>query len=199
MEYKNNFKNIFDEYKKYYECIFDVFYPSKNSTGFTERNLSVNFSKAYEKLNPKAITWFEFQFGEKNNLHYDALIINRETKELFLIESKRFSNLDKKVNEVQNDIIRIKEAITIYNSDFESRIPQFNDYTIYGIILTDVWTESKGKIAIKESFENEVFTEKYFSHKLPEIAYFTQSFNKPNPYIQTLKNYYLTSFVWKVR
>ena len=98
MECKNKFKNIFDEYKNYYECVFDVFYPSKNSTGFTERNLSVNFSKAYEKLNPKAITWFEFQFGEKNNLHYDALIINRETKELFLIESKRFSKLNKKIN-----------------------------------------------------------------------------------------------------
>ena len=86
---------VFELYKENYEKIFDVFYPAKNSTGFTERNLSVNFCKAYETVFPESISWFEFQFGENNNLHYDALIINPKLKVILLIESKRFSNPSK--------------------------------------------------------------------------------------------------------
>lgn len=91
------FLDVFEKYRYNYQRIFSVLYPSKNSTGFTERNLSANFANAYEQISPSAITWFEFQFGEKNNLHYDAVIIDPENKKLLLIESKRFSNLRKKI------------------------------------------------------------------------------------------------------
>nr|MCR5719802.1 hypothetical protein [Lachnospiraceae bacterium] len=57
---------IMEEYKQIYEKIFKTMYPAKNSTGFPERNLSANYSKAYETVNTNAITWFEFQFGPKN-------------------------------------------------------------------------------------------------------------------------------------
>lgn len=72
------FLDVFENYRYNYQRIFSILYPSKNSTGFTERNLSVNFANAYERINPSAITWFEFQFGENNNLHYDAVIIDPE-------------------------------------------------------------------------------------------------------------------------
>ena len=55
------FLDVFENYRYNYQRIFSILYPSKNSTGFTERNLSVNFANAYEQINPSAITWFEFQ------------------------------------------------------------------------------------------------------------------------------------------
>ena len=70
------FKTVFSEFRQNYIDILNVLYPSKNSTGFTERNLSVNFAKAYEQIVPTAHTWYEFQFGTKNNLHFDAIIVD---------------------------------------------------------------------------------------------------------------------------
>ena len=58
-------KELFDAYVAQYNNVLSrMGYPAKNSTGFTERNLSVNFSKVYEKKNPEAVSWFEFQSGE---------------------------------------------------------------------------------------------------------------------------------------
>ena len=76
------FFDVFENYRNNYQRILSLLYPSKNSTGFTERNLSVNFANAYERVNSSAITWFEFQFGENNNLHYDAVIIDPKNKRL---------------------------------------------------------------------------------------------------------------------
>ena len=42
-ELKRKFEDVFRLYQLNYERIFDVLYPAKNNTGFTERNLSVNF------------------------------------------------------------------------------------------------------------------------------------------------------------
>lgn len=36
------FLDVFENYRYNYQRIFSILYPSKNSTGFTERNLSVN-------------------------------------------------------------------------------------------------------------------------------------------------------------
>jgi len=44
------FLDVFENYRYNYQRIFSILYPSKNSTGFTERNLSVNFANAYEIL-----------------------------------------------------------------------------------------------------------------------------------------------------
>ena len=98
------FFDVFENYRNNYQRILSLLYPSKNSTGFTERNLSVNFANAYERVNSSAITWFEFQFGENNNLHYDAVIIDPKNKRLLLIESKRFSNPHQKIASVGADI-----------------------------------------------------------------------------------------------
>ena len=40
---------VFENYKSIYQRILSSFYPSLGKTGFQERNLTVNFSKAYEK------------------------------------------------------------------------------------------------------------------------------------------------------
>jgi len=148
---------ILQQYKKNYSRIFEGIYPSKGSTGFTERNLSVNFAKAYEQLYPQAFTWYEFQFGQNNNLHYDAIMINPEDREIVVIESKRFSNPFKKVREVGEDIKRIRAFSTDYFGEFVDRIPNLKDYTVIGVILADVWAKGKNKIAIRESFKNSSF------------------------------------------
>ena len=106
------FLDVFENYRYNYQRIFSILYPSKNSTGFTERNLSVNFANAYERINPSAITWFEFQFGENNNLHYDAVIIDPENKRLLLIESKRFSNPHTKIESIAMILIEFKMSKT---------------------------------------------------------------------------------------
>lgn len=49
----DNINDVFGEYQGIYKKILGSFYPAKNSTGFQERNLSVNLSKAYEKVAEK--------------------------------------------------------------------------------------------------------------------------------------------------
>ena len=146
-------KEIFEEYQRKYAKVFECLYPAKNSTGFPERNLSVNFSKAVEEVFPSACTWFELQFGPKNNYHFDAIIIIPEVKTILIVESKRFSNPIRKTEEIKNDMDRINKVKKEYFCEFNERIPGFSDYTVCGVILADVWTETKRKVRIKESFE----------------------------------------------
>lgn len=203
-------ERILQQYKKNYSRIFESIYPSKHSTGFTERNLSVNFAKAYESIYPNAITWYEFPFGEKNNLHYDAIIINPQKRELFIIESKRFDKLPKKINEVYDDINRINAFCTSYFTEFAERIPSLAEYTIRGTILADVWTETKSKIKINESFQNSSFIENYFPDLYMTQAswffngrYFNLDFSsiehspvKDNEYIRG--TYHLLGMIWDI-
>lgn len=196
---------LLKKYKENYEKIFDVFYPAKNSTGFTERNLSVNFAKAYEKINPNAITWYEFQFGEKSNLHYDAVIINPEKMELILIESKRFTNPSRKIKEIECDIARINQSISEYCTDFSSRIDNFEKYMVIGVVLCDVWTETKSKTDIRDSFQNSEFLNNY----LPDLCaqedksfenteYFCLDFGSLKRYESLSKNYHLLGMIWEL-
>ena len=154
-------EKVLKQYKENYCHIFENIYPSKGSTGFTERNLSVNFAKAYESIHKDAITWYEFQFGKKNNLHYDAIIINPAQKEIVIVESKRFSNTEKKVKEVGEDVNRICEFQTTYFHEFTDRIPVLEEYSVVGVILADVWTEGAEKLRLKQSFENKTFLYDY--------------------------------------
>ena len=203
-------ERILKQYKKNYSRIFESIYPSKNSTGFTERNLSVNFAKAYEQMYPQAFTWYEFQFGQNNNLHYDAIIINPQKKELIIIESKRFDKLPKKVNEVYEDINRINSFRTSYFAEFAERIPSLANYAIKGVILADVWTETESKTKINESFQNRTFIENYFPDLYKIQAswffngyYFNLDFStiksspvRDNRYIRD--TYHLLGIVWDV-
>lgn len=205
-QFPGEIQEILSIYKGNFVRIFNSLYPAKNSTGFTERNLSVNFAKAYESRNPDAITWYEFQFGEKNNLHYDAIIINPARKELLLIESKRFSNLFKKVHEVKDDIDRINQSVCAYIPDFSSRIDDFSDYTVYGVILADVWTETKNKTKVRDAFADGTFLETYLpdlylerSSCFADGKYFVTSFSEITKYESIKNNYHLLTMIWLVR
>ena len=201
-------ERILQQYKKNYFRIFESIYPSKGSTGFTERNLSVNFAKAYEQIYPQAFTWYEFPFGK--NLHYDAIIVNPQKRELVIIESKRFDKLPKKINEVYGDINRINAFYTSYYTEFAERIPNLADCAIRGAILADVWTERDSKIKISESFQNSTFIENYFPDLYKTQAswfvngsYFNLDFSsiqpspvRDNKYIR--HTYYLLGMIWDV-
>ena len=198
------FKTVFSEFRQNYIDILNVLYPSKNSTGFTERNLSVNFAKAYEQIVPTAHTWYEFQFGTKNNLHFDAIIVDAARMELLIIESKRFSNPTKKMQEVKDDIIRINKASTVYRSEFETRINGFEHYSIYGVVLADVWTENRNKIQIKNEFQNasilDAFSEESIisQEQLKSCLCFVESFENRTPYEWVNTDYFLLGLLWKV-
>ena len=201
------FLDVFENYRYNYQRIFSLLYPSKNSTGFTERNLSVNFANAYERINPSAITWFEFQFGENNNLHYDAVIIDPENKRLLLIESKRFSNPHTKIASIANDIDRIQNVKINYLHDFMSRIPDILNYQIFGVILADVWTETRKKKQIYDSFVAGTFITDFLEDNLikyPSLhnaTYYVGDFdNLPcdAPKRDVLQTYHLVSFAWEI-
>ncbi len=151
-------ENVFKKYQSIYEDILTKIYPSKGSTGFTERNLSVNFSKAYEKLANKnelcAYTWFEFQFGDNNNNHLDAFIINDKTQEIFIIESKRYKSKRKRES-IFSDIQRMPLFISDIKGRIDFNIDNINrsDYKYYGIILADVWTETPSKRKICNTYQ----------------------------------------------
>ena len=204
---------VLQRYKENYCRIFEKIYPSHGGTGFTERNLSVNFAKAYESVYPDAITWYEFQFGKRNSQHYDAIIVDPENKKLIVIESKRFTNTEKKIESVGNDIERIREfEEATYLYEFNKRIPDLQDYSVVGVILADVWTEGSEKPKIKQSFENETFLQDYRENLslgehpdswFLEGQYFCKGFsdiNTPNlergNTIPT--NYYLVGMIWNV-
>ena len=202
-----NLSDVFGNYRYNYHRIFSLLYPSKNSTGFTERNLSVNFAHAYEQVNSSAITWFEFQFGEHNNLHYYAIIIDPENKRLLLIESKRFSKPSKKISGIATDIDRIQRAKSSYLHDFKLRIPDILNYQILGVILADVWTETRTKKQIYDSFVAGTFIPNFLSDllikypSLHNINYYIGDFdNLPYdaPKRDVLQTYHLVSFTWEL-
>ena len=199
--------DVFDSYERIYRKILDNIYPAKNSTGFPERNLSVNFSKAYESValhnNQEAFTWFELQFGESNNLHVDAVVINNTTKEMFVIEAKRYSNPTPKMREIGEDIDRVFLLIDELKRENDSktvriRIDEFEH--IYGVILADVWSETPLKTDILQTYKDNSFLEKYkdeirHTNDVKGVEYYIQSFSD----IDYVKKYNLVSFVWKLR
>ena len=174
------FENICAEYKRNYAIIFKHIYPAKNATGFTERNLSVNFSKAYEtaiaESNQTCITWYEFQFGNTNNRHYDAIIINLTAKEILVIEAKRFNDLPRKLYSVVNDICRINSFYAEISNENSCRIANINSYKIYGVVLADIWIGNTSNAAHKLIIRNQ---------------YANNTFIKENKYIKNYINKYV--------
>ena len=205
---------VFDIYGDIYRTILKKFYPALGNTGFPERNLSVNFVKAYEsytkKSNQDVYSWFEFQFGEEKNKHVDAVIMNETSREIFVIESKRYSNPNGKMFEVGEDIERVfefsKQIVEENKPGGSKRIDISKFDRVYGVILADVWTETDKKIEIKKSYEigtkdansKDAFLNRFsdnilYSNDLKELKYNIQSNIN-----SSLENYNLVSFVWEV-
>ena len=189
---KNELEQVFERYQMIYQKILvsNNFYPSIGSTGFQERNLTVNFSKAYEQVyaNDNVISWFELQFGENNNNHFDCLIINIDRKEIFFIESKRFSSVETKTSSIKEDIKRIEDFVNIDGLD--NRFKDFSEFTINGVILADVWHETPSKIEVYEKFKT-----KTFFKGTKDGIYDVKTISN----IADCRPYSLLSFVWKIK
>ncbi len=197
---KSSLIDVFAEYHKRYEDILKHIYPAKNSTGFPERNLSVNFSKAYEKIacvnGQEAFSWFEFQFGIRNNLHVDAVIINNSASELLIVESKRYSNPSTKIPEVGRDIDRIYDLIDELKKEKDKRINISEIKSIYGVILADVWKENSVKKDIFKEYEDGCFLLRHKEEMSNIHAVVGENYEAYS--VKSCTNYNLVSFCWKV-
>ena len=190
-------KEVFNNFVEIYKhmLLTNQFYPSVGSTGFQERNLSVNFSKAYDKTYDKdnIISWFELQFGKDNNKHFDCLIINVSKKEIYIIESKRYTDASSKDASIDEDIERI---VSFVEKGLDDRFEKYKNFKIYGLILADVWTENDAKLDIYNSYTNKTH---FFDRPMilnDEQEYCTYLFQKD--IIKCNSDYALLSFLWKL-
>lgn len=162
---KTDLNKVIALYFKRYEKIFDIYYPSHDSTGFTERNQSVNFSSAMESIYSKTFTWYEVPLKTKYE-HCDAVIFNRNTKEMFVIEAKRFDKPSKKISELLSDVRRIinKESIDLIKTEYKN--PEIDNFKFYALLLADVWLETPKKKKIYNEWG-----ENFFKIFAPESDY----------------------------
>lgn len=208
-------REVFEHYSKIYKTILSNIYPAKHSTGFPERNLSVNFSKAYETVaadaGETAFSWFEMQFGKKNDLHVDAVIINETVGDLLILESKRFNYPLKKAKEIVKDINRIYDFVLELQNENNIRIDMLKINHCYGVILADVWTETDIKKDILRSYKagvedpcsNESFLNKYCINEFPDREFSDLAYNvcdMKDTFFRTYNynKYNLVSFIWEI-
>ena len=145
-------QEVFQNMGKMYESIFQSYYPSHKSNGFTERNLTFYFSHYYLKNANNLsdiIIWQEVPIdgGE----HFDTLIIDSANKKIFIIEAKRLQN-DKKRKSIENDLIRILQRFNEI-----SDITKFIGYQKFALLLADIWIPEKRKKKkndLKDNFIN---------------------------------------------
>ena len=192
---KESFKQTFINYRQVYKNILKSFYPSLGSTGFQERNLTVNFSKAYETTNKSedVCSWFELQFGEKKNNHFDCVIINSTRKEILIIESKRFTSSAKKDN-INKDIERIESFV---NGGLDERFDKYKGYNVLGVILADVWKENRPKKEIYNAYKNEEYFKDIHLSK-PWYMYDVQDIKEVKDH-DCKAEYSLLSFIWEIK
>jgi len=166
-------KNVFDETCKRYENILKNYYPSFDSIGFTERNLTFNFCNSFFKIanNDELVIWQEVPIkNQENNAkkeHFDSLIINDKDKSLFLIEAKRL-NSKVKIEELESDLARMyKKWSQIKFSDYyDEKI-----YSKYLIVLADIWIPcdekySKPKNSLQKYFFSKIDADEFYSREI---------------------------------
>ena len=180
-------------------------YPAKNSTGFTERNLSVNFSKVYEKKNPEAVSWFEFQWGENNDEHIDMVLKDVGNRTMFIVEAKRFSSPSDKIASIARDIKRIPKFIEELHSSERFDVLEDAD-CIYGMILADVWVKKSGKTGTKKRILKSFLDGTFLVDFRKELG-LEENELPVNPLYETRKvmdvssveDYYLLAMMWRVK
>ncbi|SHM25310.1 hypothetical protein SAMN05720467_1085 [Fibrobacter sp. UWB7] len=162
-------KTVMNRVKTRYEKILEDYYPSYESLGFTERNLTFNFCSQYEQLwNEKSshehnlVIWQEVPICNEGKLgeHIDSLIIDNDC--VYLIEAKRLNGTDK-IASIKSDIKRLKN-VAIGKLEI-NKIPQ--NVKMFLIVLVDFWlprlsANQKNKNKLRESF-NELCSKNAFS------------------------------------
>jgi len=143
-EIENSLMAAFDQTMCKYRQILNNYYPAHKSTGFTERNLTNNFVRALENvLGKDAFAWFEAPLSSEEKLYLDAIVFDPTTKSCFLIEAKRFSNLNKKIAETIHDIQRM--SYQAHHATLELGLDKLKIEHRYAIVLVDIWTEGEAK------------------------------------------------------
>lgn len=150
---KQRLEKVVELYHNRYNAILERIKPSIQSNGFAEHNQTANFVSSYELIagEKKEVvsSWYEFQIpnGKRSNNRIDGIIINHSAKEIYLIEAKRISR-----NKVQDKKAKlIADYCRIMQLDKTSRFTEVlkgenvSDYSIYGILLFDIWTENKAE------------------------------------------------------
>ena len=173
------FEQALEGCKARYEKILERLYPSKGSTGFSEENLLVNFSKAYDSVLKKnsqqeSTSWLEFQLknriGEsRNDNHLDCLVIDDTNKRILFIEGKRFKS-ESKIGEIGKDAYRIINVFGDRKDEFFDRIVDYDNYKFYGVLLSDVWLRGNDNFytrIFKSYEESSLFSnDSFFKEKL---------------------------------
>ncbi len=156
---RDSLEKIMNKYVERYDNILNVIWPSMGDNGFVERNQTVNFVVAYEATmdEEEVYSWQEFQIANESskirNNHIDGLIMNVDSKEIFLIESKRFpkGSVKKKKRELVDDFHRIMKL----NIDERLRELFLNKsyvskFSVYGCLLYDLWDQTKTQKTLLE-------------------------------------------------
>ena len=150
---KQRLEKVMELYHNRYNAILERIKPSIQSNGFAEHNQTVNFVSAYELIScnkKEAVSsWYEFQIlnGKRSNNRIDGIIINHSAKEIYLIEAKRISRnkVWKKKTELIDDYCRIMQLDKTSRFTEVLKDENVSDYSIYGILLFDIWTEIKAE------------------------------------------------------
>lgn len=169
MEAQQIVQEVFNNMGKMYESIFQSYYPSHKSNGFTERNLTFYFSHFYLKnaLNlSDIIIWQEVPLKEGG--HFDTLIVDTENRLIFIIEAKRLQN-DGKLQSIEKDLNRILDCFKDFNEGKSIiNIPKkYSEFKKHAILLTDIWIpiNSEMKKTLQKDFTH-FSTENYIAKPL---------------------------------
>lgn len=157
---KQRLEKVMELYHNRYNAILQRIKPSIQSNGFAEHNQTVNFVSSYELIagEKKEVvsSWYEFQIpnGKRSDNRIDGIIINHSAKEIYLIEAKRISRnkVRKKKAELINDYCRIMQLDKASRFTEVLKDENVSDYSIYGILLFDIWTENKSEIKLYQKW-----------------------------------------------
>lgn len=157
---KQRLEKVMELYHNRYNAILQRIKPSIQSNGFAEHNQTANFVSSYELIagEKKEVvsSWYEFQIpnGKRSDNHIDGIIINHSAKEIYLIEAKRISRnkVRKKKAELINDYCRIMQLDKASRFTEVLKDENVSDYSIYGILLFDIWTENKSEIKLYQKW-----------------------------------------------
>jgi hypothetical protein len=160
-----NIDKIINRVAKRYEKILSSYYPSFESVGFTERNLTFNFCSIFYNManDENLIIWQEVPIKSNDaskKEHFDSLIISRKEKAIYVIEAKRLG-YKRKVDAIKTDFDRIKNRWKYINIDENTKT-----YSKYAVVIADIWiphsNEQKKKtkedllIEFKDKFKKSV-------------------------------------------
>lgn len=133
-----------------YSRMLDTYYPSFETTGFTECNLTFNFCHEALCLDENLIVWQEAPLSNKEE-HLDSIIFDDVNKSIYIVEAKRLG-AEGAISSIKNDMDRLEDLSTqwtkIRGVD-DCYVPERKNYKKYFVILVDLW-------APRESTEDSV-------------------------------------------